>query len=416
MAMTRLIVILVLLSIAYEPVFAPAQAQNRAAVQKQFDAWLKNDLWPKASAAGVSAASFNAALGGLQLNWQLPDLVPPGSRQQTPRRQSQAEFRSPARYFAPNTVAGVVNGGRARLERLAPVLGRLEREYGVPGRFLIAIWGRESGFGRARIPHNAFEVLATKAFMSTRRDLFEREVLAALVMVERGTPVAAMKSSWAGALGQPQFLPSSYLEHARDGDGDGRADIWNSEADTLASIAHYLAQAGWVRGRDWGFEVRVPASVSCALEGPDRGRPIREWASMGIERVNGRPFPANELAGEGYLLMPAGRFGPAFIVTPNFYVFKQYNVSDLYALFIGHAGDRMEFGGGAFAAAWRDTGVMLRSDIAAMQRVLEGKGYDVGGADGLPGYKTRRSIGEWQAANGFQADCFPTVSTMAKIR
>lgn len=393
-----------------------AVAQDRAATERQFRQWLTQEIWPKAAAMGVSAASFNAAFAGVAINWKLPDLVPPGSRRKTPRKQSQAEFRSPARYFAPNTVAGVVNGGKPRLSRLDSVLARLESEYGVPGRFLLAIWGRESGFGRAKIPHNAFQVLATKAFMSTRRELFERELLAALVMVERGTPVSAMKSSWAGALGQPQFLPTSFLEHARDGDGDGRADIWDSEADTLASIAQYLARAGWVRGRDWGFEVSVPASVSCALEGPDRGKPISDWAAMGIRRINGRAFPANELAGEGYLLMPAGRFGPAFVVTPNFYVFKQYNVSDLYALFVGHTGDRMQFGGAAFAAGWRDTGALLRSDIAAMQRVLEGAGYDVGGADGLPGYKTRRSIGEWQAANGLEQDCFPTMSSIAKIR
>jgi membrane-bound lytic murein transglycosylase B len=235
-------------------------------------------------------------------------------------------------------------------------------------------------------------------------------------MVQRGVPHAAMKSSWAGALGQPQFLPSSYLKHAVDGDGDGSADIWKSEADTLASIANYLHHYGWVKGRDWGFEVTVPDTVSCALEGPDRGRKIADWAAMGIARVGGKPFPAHEAGQEGFLLMPAGRHGPAFIVTPNFYVLKEYNESDLYALFVGHAADRIAYGDRRFAAGWSKVDNLYRSDIASMQRGLERLGYDVGGADGLPGFRTRRSIGEWQARNGLAPTCFPDAQTVKALR
>ncbi len=395
----------------------PALAQDRAAVERQFQSWLKSDIWPKASARGVSADSFNAALAGVTLNWKLPDLAPPGTRPETPKQQHQAEFRSPAGYFSEKTLGGVIAGGRSRLEKHRTLLARIERETGVPGRFLLAIWGRESGFGRAKIPYDAFEVLGTKAFMSTRKDMFEAELIAALVMVERSHVEArAMKSSWAGALGQPQFLPTSYLEHAADGDGDGRADIWNSEADTLASIANYLKHSGWVAGRDWGFEVTVPAAISCALEGPDRGKSIAEWVKLGVERVSGRPFPDHELRAEGYLLMPAGRFGPAFIVTPNFYVIKKYNESDLYALFVGHAGDRIEYGGRPFDGAWRRLERLYRSDIAVMQRRLEALGRDVGGADGLPGFKTRREIGRWQAENGSAPTCFPTAEILRTLK
>jgi lytic murein transglycosylase len=264
------------------------------------------------------------------------------------------------------------------------------------------------------IPHDVFEVLGTKGFMSTRAAYFTKELVAALRIAEAGhAPDRAMKSSWAGALGQPQFMPSSFLAFAADGDGDGRADIWRSEADTIASIANYLARHGWVTGRDWGFEVRVPAQVSCTLEGPDQGRPIAQWARMGIERVSGRPFPDHERQGTGYLLMPAGRHGPAFIVTPNFYVLKDYNMSDLYALFVGHVGDRIAYGMGDFAAGWDDVGRLYRSDIAAMQRALVARGHDVGGVDGLPGFKTRRAIGRWQEAAGRAATCFPRAD-MAK--
>ena len=282
---------------------------------------------------------------------------------------------------------------------------------------MLAIWGRESGFGSAKIPYDAFDVLGTKAFMSTRKDMFRKEVLAALEIVERGLASRGqMKSSWAGALGQPQFLPSSFLEHAVDFDGDGRRDIWNSQVDSMASIANYLVHYGWIRGRDWGFEVSVPADISCALEGPDQGRRISEWTSMGIARVNGKPFPANEARSEGYLLMPAGRNGPAFIVTPNFYVLKEYNESDLYALFIGHGADRIAHGDETSPENGARSAGCYRSDIAALQRALEKKGYDVGSADGLPGFKTRRSIGDWQAKNGRAATCFPDQELVSAIK
>ncbi|MEO9614846.1 MAG: lytic murein transglycosylase [Nitratireductor sp.] len=391
---------------------APAAA---ASIEKQFRAWLDADLWPAAKANGVSRATFDAAFTGISPNLDLPDLVLPGKKAATV--QHQAEFRSPAAYFNENTVRGVTAGGRARLKQHRGTLAAIEKRHGVPAGIILAIWGRESGFGRAKIPHDAFQVLATKAFLSTRKEMFRTEVLAALVLADRNKiSPRSMKSSWAGALGQPQFLPSSYLKFAADGDGDGRADIWNSEPDTLASIAGYLDAHGWVRGRDWGFEVTVPQGVSCALEGPDRGRRIADWAAMGVKRVGGKPFPAHELAGEGYLMMPAGRFGPAFVVTPNFYVLKQYNESDVYALFVGHAADRIAYGERRFAGGWTAIDRLNRADIAAMQRGLERLGHDVGGADGLAGFKTRRSIGAWQTKNGRAPACFPDAGLVRALR
>ena len=394
----------------------PATAQNRGQVEAQFQNWLAKTLWPQARAKGVSRATFNAAMGDVRLNWDLPDLVPPGSRARTPKRQRQAEFGAPAKYFNPGSVRGATATGRKLARQYAQTLARVERATGVPGHIILAIWGRESGYGRVAIPHDVFEVLGTKGFMSTRAEYFTQELIAALQIAQAGhAPSGAMKSSWAGALGQPQFMPSSFLKYAADGNGDGRADIWRSEVDTLASIGNYLARHGWVKGRDWGFEVRVPPSVSCTLEGPDQGRPINRWAAMGITRVNGKAFPAHEQDGQGFLLMPAGRNGPAFIVTPNFYVLKDYNMSDLYALFVGHVGDRIAYGMGDFEARWGNVGRMYRSDIAAMQRGLEAMGHDVGGADGLPGFKTRRSIGRWQEATGQTATCFPEPGMKAAL-
>ena len=390
---------------------------SAAAIDDQFRAWLQNDLWPEAKAKGISKKTFDAAFDGVKPNLKLPDLVMPGEKPTKPRKQEQAEFGSPGAYFAEKTIGAVVTGGRARAAANAKTLAAIEKRFGVPGSILLAIWGRETGFGAAKMPYDAFEVLGTKAFLSARKNFFRTELLAALEIVERGLePVGAMKSSWAGALGQPQFMPTSFLKHAVDFDGDGRVDIWNSVPDVLGSIANYLDHYGWVKGRGWGFEVTVPATVSCSLEGPDQGKKIADWAAMGIKRVGGKPFPAAELKAEGFLLMPAGRSGPAFVVTPNFYVIKQYNNSDLYGLFISHAADRIASGDSNFAGKWGDVGGLLRSDIAALQRALEAKGYDVGSADGLPGFKTRRSIGKWQAKNGRPATCFPDADLVSAVK
>ncbi|MET3593405.1 lytic murein transglycosylase [Mesorhizobium shonense] len=391
---------------------------SRAApIDDQFQAWLQNDLWPEAQAKGISKKTFDAAFIGVKPNLKLPDLVMPGKKPTTPEKQHQAEFGPPANYFAEKIIRPVTAGGRSRESANARVLGLIEKRYGVPGEIVLAIWGRETGFGAARMPYDAFEVLGTKAFMSTKKDFFRTEVLAALELVERGlAPVNAMKSSWAGALGQPQFMPTSFLKHAVDFDGDGRPDIWNSTPDVLASIANYLVHYGWVRGRGWGTEVIAPANVSCSLEGPDQGKKISDWVAMGVRRADGKAFQASELKAEGFLLMPAGRSGPAFLVTPNFYVLKEYNTSDLYALFISHAADRIAKGDATFAGDWGPVGDLHRSDIASLQRALEAKGYDVGSADGLPGFKTRRSIGTWQSKNGKAATCFPDASLVAQMK
>ncbi|WP_299948977.1 lytic murein transglycosylase [uncultured Ruegeria sp.] len=396
---------------------APLNAQDRAAVERQFQNWLQQTIWPQAKAKGVSRRTFQQAFDGVTLNWDLPDLVPPGSPKKTPKAQRQAEFGSPGRYFNAGSVQGATSVGQKMARRHAQTLTRVEAETGVPARIILAIWGRESGYGQVPIRHNAFQVLGTKGFMSTRADYFTTELIAALQIAEAGHAQGrTLKSSWAGALGQPQFMPTNFLTYARDGDGDNRADIWGSPADTIASIGAYLEKHGWVSGRDWGFEVNVPTAVSCALEGPDQGRQIQDWATMGVSRVSGKPFPAHELSAEGYLMMPAGRSGPAFIVTPNFYVLKDYNTSDLYALFVGHVGDRIQYGVGDFRGRWGNVGTLYRSDVARMQQALVDQGHDVGGVDGLPGYKTRRSIGRWQEASGDQPTCFPNDSLKAVLK
>lgn len=389
-------------------------AQDRAAVEAKFQDWIGTTLWQRAQSEDVSRQTFDQAMNGVTLNWDLPNLVVEGAPEVT--AQYQAEFRHPARYFDGDSLAYGARAGAALLREHAAVLAAIEAQTGVPAQIIVAIWGRESSFGKADIPYDAFEILGTKGFMSTRPDYFTDELIAALQIVAQGfASRAEMKSSWAGALGQPQFMPSNYLKYAVDGDGDGHADIWGSEADTLASIGAYLRDHGWKAGRDWGFEVTLPATVPCYLEGPDQGMRIADWAAMGVRRVTGKAFPQVEAAEDGYLVMPAGRLGPAFIVTSNFYVLKDYNESDAYALFVGHVGDRSSYGVGDFNVAWRDLERVSRVDVLTMQRALEAAGMDVGGADGLIGNKTRRSIGRWQEQSGVAVTCYPNRETLAAI-
>lgn len=387
----------------------PAAAQTRAETEAAFRNWLEEVVWPRAADEGVGRQTFERATKSARIMWDLPGIVEPGTTRDAPVKQTQAEFRSPERYFRERVLADIAATGRRLASRHAETLARIEAQTGVPGRVLIAIWGRESGFGRVKIPHDAFSVLATIAFLGDRYpEWFTGEMVAAMKIVEQGlAPEEAIRSSWAGALGQPQFMPSSYLAYAADGDGDGRADIWGSDADSLASIASFLAQHGWQAGRDWGFEVRLPEDVPCHLEGPDLGRSIADWEAMGIARISGRPFPGHERDREAFLLLPAGTRGPAFLVTPNFYAIKAYNRSDLYALFIGHAGDRIEWNVTPFKGSWSPDPGLFRSDIARIQRGLEARGFDPGGADGLAGFKTRRSIGRWQETQSKPPTCWP---------
>ena len=388
----------------------------RQRVEKQFRAWVNGPLWREANSRGLTRRTFDLALGGLKLNWRLPDLRPPGVAAKVPRVQRQAEFGSPGLYFKESRLNGLVSQGRRLLAKWKPTLARIEKTYGVPRGIVVAIWGRESGFGKARLRHRALRALATQAFMGRRRDFFHEELLAAIQILQEGhISLKQMTSSWSGALGQPQFLPSKFLQYAVDFDGDGKRDIWHSVPDSLASIANYLRKHGWQPGRDWGFEANVPQTVSCALEGPDKGDSFADWAALGVTRVNGKPFPAKEKQQTGFLLMPAGRLGPAYIATKNFYILKTYNESDLYALFIGHLKDRFA-ANRPFVRKWKKIGGFSRHRVQLMQERLEKKGHDVGGADGLVGFKTRVAVGRWQSLNGLAATCFPDSGLIRRIR
>jgi lytic murein transglycosylase len=391
-----------------------AESQG-AGSEERFRAWLESTVWPDAQKQGVARGTFERAFATITLDWQLPELQPPG-RAVAREDQRQAEFQSPARYFQESQLASLAKSGGGALKQWDSALEAIAGRYGVPKEIIVAIWGRESHFGRVTPKRQALRVLATQAFMGRRRALYYPELLAALVILEEDhLPGEVLMSSWAGAMGQPQLLPSKFLRYAVDADGDGRRDIWRSAVDSLASIANYLREHGWRPDRDWGAEVRVPASVSCTLEGPRQGRPLRDWARLGLTRVDATSLSRSDDTATAFLLMPAGRLGPAFLISDNFYVLKQYNESDLYALFIGHLADRMR-GRAAIVQTWAPIDAMKRGDITAMQQRLQAEGYDVGAVDGLIGFATRTAIGQWQAKSGQKETCFPDSGLLLAIR
>lgn len=400
----------------FAALMANAPAIDRDAINGQFNNWLNKDFYNDALKSGISAGTFSEALSTVAPNLALPDLVIPGEKPKAQRRQDQAEFSAPANYFSAKTLARLVSDGKTQLSENRGALKKIEKQYGVPASIALAIWGRETNYGNVKIPYNAFEVLATKAFMSTRKDMFKTELIAALTIVQdHYMDAASMKSSWAGALGQPQFMPTSYLKYAVDFDGDGHRNIWTSTPDTLASIANYLKLNGYKANAGWGYEVKVPETVGCFLEGPDQGKMLSEWQKLGVLPQSDKNVPALDKSRPLYLLMPEGRLGPAFLVTDNFYVLKSYNMSDLYALFIATVSDGIE-GKGGFVEPWQKIDELYQSDVLNLQTKLQSQGYDIGKADGFAGFKTRRSIGLWQQKQGQKPTCFPSRSLIADIR
>lgn len=395
-------------------VFSPVAAHSavdRPRVEADFRTWIERDLKPAATKAGVAAATFSNAMSGVTLDWTLPDLAPPGApKLEGPQRQ--AEFSDPAKYVAEPNFAALTAEGQAELKKHKATFDAVEKRFGVPREIVAAIWGRESRFGKAKIPYVAIRALATEAFIGARKERFFSELVAALKVLEGDhVALADMKSSWAGAMGQPQFLPSKYLENAVDMDGDGKRDIWNSVPDVLGSIANYLKRHGWVAGRPWGLEIDLPASVACTVEGPDQAKAAGDWPKLGVSPKGGAALPK---AGEFNLMAPAGRTGPQFLVSKNFYVIKEYNESDLYALFVGHLADRMK-GGGPILGKWSTPKGMTRAEVAAMQERLEKQGHDVGSADGLVGFRTRVAVGRWEEGKGRAPTCFPDAGDVKDI-
>ena len=381
--------------------------------EPSFQAFLQS-LWPQAHEMGISRATFDAATRGLEPDLSLPDLILPG---RPPAPERQAEFvQTPADYLKEPAIARLAAQGKKLYDQYRPTLNAIAQSFGVDPTIVLAIWGRESDYGRARDNRNAIRVLATQAYLGKRKDKFRDEFLAALQIVDQGkVRLADMKSSWAGAMGLTQFMPSDYLKYAVDFDGDGRADLWNSVPDALASAAKQLVGEGWQRGVRWAYEVHPPANVDCTAGVPQVTRSLGEWLELGYVPAYGRKLSAAERGETASLLQPAGLYGPSFLVTKNYFAIKEYNFSDLYVLFVGHLADRM-LDPRPFETPWGKVAQLPTADLDRMQRILTARGLYHDKIDGKAGMLTRAALGEYQKRNGLKLDCWPTAAVLAHMQ
>ncbi|OGQ96449.1 MAG: hypothetical protein A2521_08980 [Deltaproteobacteria bacterium RIFOXYD12_FULL_57_12] len=313
------------------------------------------------------------------------------------------------RYLDVTVSADRVEKGRRLLEENKDLLRMIERRYGVQPRFLVAFWGLETNYGGNLGSFPVIGALATLAHDPRRSDFFRQELLAALRILDEGSiPLEAMNGSWAGAMGQTQFMPSTFVRFAVDMDGDGRRDIWNSLPDVFASAANFLASSGWSTGGDWGCEVQLPATFNLDLADDQKiTKTLDEWQALGIRpRGDSHPFPDPQR--KAALILPAGVSGPAFLIFQNFRIILQWNRATLYAVAIGHLADRLTGMGPLLAPRPWSEEQLRRTQIEKIQQTLTDLGFDPGPADGIFGTKTRMAIKAFQKNRQMPADGYPS--------
>ena len=353
--------------------------------------------------AGISAKTLDAAFNGLEPDMKVLDL-----------QKQQPEFKTPVWDYVDALVEDDrVADGKAAMARESRALARAEETYGVSRYMLAAIWGVESKFGQNMGERPLVQSLSTLACYGERANYFRSELMAALKIIDRGdVPADKLNGSWAGAFGQTQFMPSTFLRLAVDFEGDGRRDIVDSAPDALASAANYLHKSGWRPGLPWGFEVKLPAGYS----GPS-GRKARQsmsfWEAKGLTRVDGRPLGGGDAA----LLLPAGRDGPAFLVTRNFDAVYSYNAAESYTLAACVLADKLA-GSRGIVAPWPTDDPLLPLDgRKQVQALLAQRGYDVGGPpDGNIGTKSKAAIADFQQKNGLEVNGRASVKVLAALK
>ncbi|MDB5470268.1 MAG: lytic murein transglycosylase [Caulobacter sp.] len=359
-----------------------------------FDAWLAQ-FKPKAVLAGVPQDVVDRETAGLT-----PDdsVVASDGR--------QPEFSKPVGDYVKGTVSDVrITQGRQFRE--LPYLAGIEQAFRVPREIVLAVWAMESAFGKIQGDKDIVRCLATLAADGRRRGWAESELISALKIIATGEQSRdRLKGSWAGAMGQTQFLPGVYLSTAIDGDRDGHRDIWGSTHDALASTANYMAKAGWKPGESWSREVLLPADFDYSLtEGAREALPV--WTNRGVRRADGLPWSAADQNSSASLILPSGYQGPAFLIFPNHAAIMKYNNSTAYALGVGLLA--LRFGGeGPLVTPWPVETPLSKADRILAQESLVKLGYDTGGVDGAIGPKTRVAIRAWQQANRLPADGYLT--------
>jgi membrane-bound lytic murein transglycosylase B len=374
-----------------------------ACAQGDFAAFLEG-LRADARAAGVSSRTFDANVPGLTFD--------PG-----PVRSSggQGEFTRPFWDYVNGAVsAGRINAGKAAAGRAGSAFDWIRTNLGVDRAVVAGIWGMESNFGTGMGSSDVLRSTASLAFQRVRGDFYRQQCVAALKILDEGhVGRAGLVGSWAGAMGQPQFIPTSFLKYAIDADGDGRKDIWRSTMDALASAANHLKLDGWAAGLPAAFEVAMPERMDWDYADRTARHDFAIFQRLGFRRPGGEALPAR---GTGGLFLPTGANGPAFIVTDNFEVIRQYNTSDSYALAVGHLGDRI-FGGVPIRKAWPTGERQLSStEVMELQRLLQARGHAVGRIDGRIGQGTRKLVQVEQKRLGMVPDGHPSPAVLARLR
>ena len=378
---------------------APKQPAKEQAIDHEFQMFLEA-LWPEARARGVSAATFTEAFEGVTPDPKIVALTQKQSEFVRPIWDYVAGAASPARVTKGQQIAG----------DWASMLDAVEQAYDVPKGIVLGIWGMETNFGRFTGNVDVVRALATLAFVRYRGDFFRTELLTALQILQQNhIDRAGMRGSWAGAMGQTQFMPTSFVKYAVDADRDGRRDIWTSTADALASTANYLRQRGWRPGLPWGFEVELPQKFDFR----NQRQAFAHWAQLGVRRMDGKAMPR---AGEASLFLPGGARGPAFLVTDNYDVIKSYNSSDAYALGVAHLGDRI-FGGQPIRGDWpTNEPALVKEEREEVQLRLADLRLYSGEADGKLGSKTREAIRQFQLRRGLLPDGYVNQAVLKELR
>ncbi len=373
-----------------------------------FDAYLA-DMIAQAVAQGVSPETATNALSGLVPNARVLEL-----------NADQPEFTRPVWVYLANAVSDRrISDGTAMRARHRAVIEQAARRFGVDPDVIVAIWGLETDFGGNLGGFNVIESLATLGWKGTRTEFWRAELVAALKIVDaHDINASGMMGSWAGAMGHTQFMPSTFLVHARDGDGDGKRDIWTSLEDVFASTANYLSAHGWKTGQPWGFEVKLPRSFAYETADITIERPLSHWMEEGVTRIGGGTLSGPGLAASdsASILLPAGHKGTAFIVFNNFRTILKYNNSTSYGLGIGHLSDRIS-GGPAISGTWPvDEPVLSVDQRKELQRELNRLGFPVGNPDGVIGKRTRAALREWQLSAGVIPDGYPTLALLDRLK
>ncbi|WP_454911371.1 lytic murein transglycosylase [Stutzerimonas chloritidismutans] len=386
---------------ASQPSDATIADVRSEATHLSFSQW-REQFRAEALAAGISAATFDQAFAGVQPD---PAVIEAD--------RSQPEFTRPVWQYLEGAISPQrVRSGRRLLNEHAATLDQIEARYGVDRETLVAVWGLESSFGQIMGDKSVIRSLATLAHEGRRPAFAKSQLIAALEILQHGdVEPQRMRGSWAGAMGQTQFIPTTYNTHAVDFDGDGKRDIWNSSADALASAAHYLQASGWKQGKAWGFEVELPEGFDYALADTEIRKPLAEWRRLGL-----RNLPGDQEEASASLLLPAGHRGPAFLIMDNFRAILRYNNSSAYALAIGLLAENFQ-GKGEVAGSWpRGEQPLSRSERLELQERLVAQGFDPGTPDGIIGANTRKAIRGFQQRLGWPADGHPTQELLGRLR